>query len=102
MNPNLYDFLPYEDVRYGSLEGRSVLITGGASGIGAALVEAFAAQGSRVAFLDIDVAGGEAMAARRTGARVRRLRGPQYRHRRPARGRGQGGGRAGRHRGADQ
>ena len=55
---------PYEDVRYSSLEGRSVLITGGASGIGAALVEAFVAQGARVAFLDIDVAGGEAMAAR--------------------------------------
>ena len=55
---------PYDGVRYGSLEGRSVLITGGASGIGGALVEAFAAQGARVAFLDIDVAGGEAMASR--------------------------------------
>jgi len=59
---------PYDSVRYGSLEGRSVLITGGASGIGAAMVEAFAGQGARVAFLDIDVAGGEAMATR-TGAR---------------------------------
>jgi len=59
---------PYDGVRYGSLKDRSVLITGGASGIGAALVEAFAAQGARVSFLDIDVAGGEAMAAR-VGAR---------------------------------
>ncbi len=38
---------------YPSLKGRSVLITGGATGIGASLVENFARQGSRVAFLDI-------------------------------------------------
>ena len=38
---------------YPSLRGRGVLISGGASGIGAALVEAFAAQGARVAFLDV-------------------------------------------------
>jgi len=57
----------YDSVRYRSLDGRSVVITGGASGIGGALVEAFAAQGARVSFLDIDVAGGEAMAAK-TGA----------------------------------
>jgi D-xylose 1-dehydrogenase len=40
--------------RYPSLEGRIVVITGGASGIGASMVEHFAAQSSRVAFLDID------------------------------------------------
>jgi D-xylose 1-dehydrogenase len=40
--------------RYPSLVQRSVLVTGGASGIGAAIVEAFAQQGSRVAFLDRD------------------------------------------------
>jgi NAD(P)-dependent dehydrogenase (short-subunit alcohol dehydrogenase family) len=38
---------------YPSLRDRTVLITGGGSGIGASLVEHFAAQGSRVAFLDI-------------------------------------------------
>jgi D-xylose 1-dehydrogenase len=38
---------------YPSLKGRSVFITGGGSGIGAALVRRFAAQGSRVAFVDI-------------------------------------------------
>lgn len=54
--------------RYPSLEGRSVLITGGASGIGAAMVEAFAAQQARVSFIDIDAAAGTAMAGR-TGAR---------------------------------
>jgi NAD(P)-dependent dehydrogenase (short-subunit alcohol dehydrogenase family) len=42
--------------RYPSLADRIVLITGGASGIGAAMVELFAMQGSRVAFLDIDEA----------------------------------------------
>lgn len=56
------------NVRYQSLEGRSVLITGGASGIGGAMVEAFAAQGARVSFIDIDEAAGTSMAAR-TGAR---------------------------------
>jgi D-xylose 1-dehydrogenase len=40
---------------YPSLRDRVVLITGGGSGIGAAMVEVFAAQGSRVAFVDIGV-----------------------------------------------
>lgn len=39
---------------YPSLNDRSVLVTGGASGIGAGMVAAFAAQGCRVAFADID------------------------------------------------
>ncbi|MBH5398018.1 SDR family oxidoreductase [Bradyrhizobium sp. CNPSo 4010] len=47
---------------YSSLAGRVVLITGGASGIGAAFVRAFAGQGARVAFLDIDRGAGEALA----------------------------------------
>ena len=58
----------YDSVRYASLPGRSVLITGGASGIGAEMVRAFSAQGARVAFLDVDSAGGAAM-AEETGAR---------------------------------
>ena len=41
---------------YPSLESSSVFITGGATGIGAALVKAFAQQGARVAFIDIDSA----------------------------------------------
>jgi len=57
-----------EFATYPSLRGRVVLITGGASGIGAAMVEHFAAQGSRVAFLDFDAAAG-ARVATATGAR---------------------------------
>jgi NAD(P)-dependent dehydrogenase (short-subunit alcohol dehydrogenase family) len=49
--------------RYASLEGKVVVVTGGASGIGATLVEAFAAQGSRVHFLDIQEEAGTALAA---------------------------------------
>jgi len=41
---------------YPSLKGRSALITGGATGIGAAMVAAFAGQGARVGFVDIDAA----------------------------------------------
>lgn len=46
------------------LENAGVLITGGASGIGAALVEGFAAQKAKVAFIDIDKPAGDALAAR--------------------------------------
>jgi D-xylose 1-dehydrogenase len=41
---------------YPSLVDRTVLITGGADGIGAALVEQFTAQGSKVAFVDVNAA----------------------------------------------
>ena len=54
---------------YPSLQDRGVLITGGATGIGATLVEQFAAQGARVGFIDIDARSGEALAARLGGAR---------------------------------
>lgn len=41
-------------VRYHCLRGRVVLVTGGASGIGRSIVTGFAAQGARIAFLDLD------------------------------------------------
>jgi NAD(P)-dependent dehydrogenase (short-subunit alcohol dehydrogenase family) len=47
---------------YPDLKDKVVLVTGGASGIGATLVEAFAAQGARVGFLDIDEENGHALA----------------------------------------
>ncbi len=49
--------------RYASLAGRAVLVTGGASGIGAHMVREFAAQGARVAFIDIDKAAAATLAA---------------------------------------
>jgi NAD(P)-dependent dehydrogenase (short-subunit alcohol dehydrogenase family) len=48
---------------YPSLVDRAVLITGGATGIGAAFVTHFAQQGARVAFLDIDEKGAVALRA---------------------------------------
>ena len=41
---------------YPSLSGKTVYVSGGASGIGAEIVSAFAAQGARVGFLDLDAA----------------------------------------------
>lgn len=52
---------------YPSLRGKSVRVTGGASGIGAEIVAAFAAQGARVGFVDLDAAAGAALADRLGG-----------------------------------
>lgn len=52
---------------YPSLAGRVVFVTGGASGIGADIVRAFAANRAKVAFVDILEAEGHALAAE-TGA----------------------------------
>ena len=41
-----------EIAKYPSLDNKVVIITGGASGIGASIVESFLQQGSKVAFLD--------------------------------------------------
>jgi NAD(P)-dependent dehydrogenase (short-subunit alcohol dehydrogenase family) len=51
---------------YPSLKDRVIFITGGGSGIGAAMVEAFAAQGAAVAFVDILEGDSRALAARLT------------------------------------
>ncbi|MBG6209943.1 NAD(P)-dependent dehydrogenase (short-subunit alcohol dehydrogenase family) [Labrenzia sp. EL_126] len=48
---------------YPSLKDKTVLVSGGAQGIGAEIVEAFAAQGARVGFLDLDETASEAIAA---------------------------------------
>ena len=47
---------------YPSLKGKTVFITGGASGIGAELVRSFAAQGARVGFVDLDEANSQVLA----------------------------------------
>lgn len=57
--------------RYPSLEQAVVFITGGASGIGAETVRAFAGQGARVGFVDLDEERGAALAAELAGATVR-------------------------------
>jgi D-xylose 1-dehydrogenase len=49
---------------YPSLKNRHALITGGASGIGAFIVEAFIRNGAKVTFLDLDRDAGETLAAR--------------------------------------
>jgi len=48
---------------YPDLEGRSVLVTGGASGIGEAIVRAFARQRAKVGVLDLMAERGRALAA---------------------------------------
>lgn len=57
MNPEPHTAL------YPSLIGASVLVTGGASGIGASIVRALVAQSAHVAFIDIDARRGEDLAA---------------------------------------
>lgn len=52
---------------YPSLAGQTVFISGGASGIGAEIVAAFASQGSKVGFLDIDEKGSAAHLASTSG-----------------------------------
>ncbi|MEZ5449144.1 MAG: SDR family oxidoreductase [Thiolinea sp.] len=47
--------------RYPSLQHKTVFVTGGASGIGAEIVRAFAAQGCKVGFLDRDETAGQAL-----------------------------------------
>ena len=52
---------------YPSLAGKVVFVTGGATGIGADIVEAFAGQRARVAFVDLQESAGQALADRLAG-----------------------------------
>jgi NAD(P)-dependent dehydrogenase (short-subunit alcohol dehydrogenase family) len=61
---------------YPSLKDRHVVITGGATGIGEGLVTAFARQGARVSFCDIQDAAGKALAEKLSGSAHK----PDYRH----------------------
>jgi NAD(P)-dependent dehydrogenase (short-subunit alcohol dehydrogenase family) len=62
---------------YPSLRERVIVVTGGASGIGEAIVEACAMQGARVAFLDIQDAAAETLIDRLAAVGVTR---PVYYH----------------------
>jgi NAD(P)-dependent dehydrogenase (short-subunit alcohol dehydrogenase family) len=55
--------------QYPSLAGRVVFVTGGGSGIGAAMVAGFALNDARVAFVDVDEAASEALVRELSGAR---------------------------------
>ncbi|MFZ6646887.1 SDR family NAD(P)-dependent oxidoreductase [Undibacterium sp. TJN25] len=63
--------------QYGSLRGKRVFITGGGTGIGESLVAAFAEQGAKVAFVDIQKEPSEALCARLQQAG---LETPLFRH----------------------
>ena len=52
----------------GQLQGKVAIVTGGASGIGAASAETLAQEGATVVVADIDEAGGEAVVRRIAGA----------------------------------
>lgn len=55
--------MPASSARYPDLEGSTVYVSGGASGIGAAIVRAFAGQRARVAFIDLDEASAQVLAS---------------------------------------
>ncbi|AYD01204.1 SDR family NAD(P)-dependent oxidoreductase [Neorhizobium sp. NCHU2750] len=59
--------MAYPSAAYPDLKGRGILVTGGGSGIGASLVEGFARQGARVAFIDIAEAPSLALVESLTG-----------------------------------
>lgn len=68
---------PIAGARYPSLQDKRVIVTGGGSGIGAGLVEAFVAQGAQLAFVDIDEQASRELAERlKDGARHT----PLFRH----------------------
>lgn len=56
--------------KYPSLAGKTVIVTGGAGGIGALTVRGFAAQGAKVGFLDLNTDAGTALLAELDGEHV--------------------------------
>lgn len=68
IHPELIAKVEVATARYPSLAGKSVLITGGGSGIGASLVEHFVGQGCKVGFIELngEVAAAHAEAVEKT------------------------------------
>ncbi|MCY7305976.1 MAG: SDR family oxidoreductase, partial [Rhodoferax sp.] len=62
MTTHTIPVVSFAGVTFNSLRGKNVIITGGASGIGADLVRGFARQGCSVGFLDRDAGAGTALA----------------------------------------
>jgi len=56
-----------EFANYPCLKGKTVFVTGGASGIGAEIVKGFAEQGAKVGFVDLDETGSQALLAELEG-----------------------------------
>ena len=69
--------IPDWSARYPSLKDKRVFITGGGSGIGASLVEGFARQGARVAFVDVADAAAMMLVEK---IKAKNLPAPWYRH----------------------
>jgi NAD(P)-dependent dehydrogenase (short-subunit alcohol dehydrogenase family) len=68
--PELRPIDPSRLASFPSLKGLPVFVTGGGSGIGAAIVEAFARQGAKVAFVDIDERSSRQLAERLAAADI--------------------------------
>ena len=62
MSSKTIPHVEYAGVTYNSLRGKSVIVTGGATGIGSDIVRGFAGQGCKVGFLDREAAAGQALA----------------------------------------
>jgi len=62
--------MTHASARYPSLERKRVVVTGGGSGIGAGLVEAFARQGAEVIFVDIAEKDSNVLVAQLAGAPI--------------------------------
>lgn len=62
-----------QSVRYPSLDGLRVFVTGGASGIGAAITKGFADQGARVRFVDLNDSAGRGLVSQLPAAQQPRV-----------------------------